>query len=57
VRIELLLVGQRLEVRSDAERDDGGRAVSQVLLECLGIYAGRHVGLIRMHVVERRVQL
>jgi hypothetical protein len=42
VSIELLLVGQRVKVRLDSERDNGGRVVSEVLLECLGVYAGRH---------------
>ena len=44
VGIELLLVCQRIEVRLDCEGNDGWGAVSQVLLERLGIYARSHVG-------------
>jgi hypothetical protein len=44
VGIELLLVAQRLEVGLDSKRDDTGRAVGQVLLECFRVYAGSHVG-------------
>jgi hypothetical protein len=41
--IELLLVGQRIKVRLDGERDNRGRVVGQILLERLRVYAGSHV--------------
>lgn len=42
VRIELLFVGQRLEVGFDCKWDDGWRAVSEILLESLCFYGGGH---------------
>ena len=42
VRIELLCVGQCLEVGFDCEWDDGGRAVGQVLLESLCFDVSAH---------------
>lgn len=43
VGIELLLVGQRVEVGFDGEGNDSRRAVSEVLFEGFRVYARRHV--------------
>lgn len=42
--IELLLVREGVEMGLDSKRDYGWRTIGQVLLERLGIYAGRHAG-------------
>jgi hypothetical protein len=56
VSIELLFVGQRLKVRLDGQRHNGRWAVGQVLLECLGVYASRHVVDMLLKVVNDRRQ-
>jgi len=38
MRIELLLVAESFEVGFDGERDNGRRAISQILLQSFGIH-------------------